>query len=995
MKPFEGLIFTIGKYQYKISRIDDAEVVAVRLDSDGNPTEKTKKFAIGLWPPEGAIFEEDKQKGKAGKSYNDASTNSRRTEEPPHSDDNIGEAPEFPPIFFTYDPLTNKLEVRDRRGNVKAEFTVKTETGASAYELWKKGQVEGVDTSFTAYMKDMRGIDGKNGKNAFEEWQDSRDPDTDRSWDAYLKFFTGDKGESAFEQWKKVHGEYCNPTIDDFFNYFKGQNGKDAYEVWQEMGFQDRSREDFFKWIASLVETQKGEDGKIYYPHFDGHVIYFTEDIDGKGARFIEKDIRGKDGRTFDPVFEGTKLHFEDGEGLSTDPVELKGKDAFELWKEYHHKPDATYEEFEEYFKGQNVQSPHTYMEVKDWQCPVQNIDTDLIINSFHPAKSPSSFIEERKKTIKSLRDEGNKIDPETKRRKHWAGPLKEFTWWCAGADKGLLRMCPGDHSKYTGIGTVILFTALMAWFSSFIAIQLVFDPIHIPLSSIDSFWYKAFGHTADGHHYLNLPLAAILFASFWSAMIFFLDRFITNTMYSDGKVTISKQEFLSGLPRILIAIFLGIVISAPLELKIFEKEIDEYIVNEKIQKVENDLKEKDEYKEACNYYQELIDKSNKAYKEWKDLDPKSKKYEKDSSIINTVKNGTIIYEKSDGTLGDKDSYKNVTTNKVVFDHAQFNKDNDSLKIDYKTILLQRDNFSKIKKHIEDSLRREITNQYNNVDSVGLYERLNAMHALAMKEGEEGGYSHLFSSESVTEDGSLIINKKWDLLFKLILSLVCTAFFILLFIKKEKNENADAIGKSSSNNKIRILFAVLLSIIFGSLIGYNYELIHYILYFLTTPIGLIMLLFILIDISPVLYKMMLADGVYDKYLQQEKLLAQDTIRLNNAQMLRQIEKGELKSVSPFIMGDIYKELKGSAISGKDSSCNEHIAWANGDSGYNLEKDIEDNNKRVFDIVLDYKKRIILASYAAWYRDMRDSMIGKKDDLSGAEIQPEKILNDDE
>ena len=45
--------------------------------------------------------------------------------------------------------------------------------------------------------------------------------------------------------------------------------------------------------------------------------------------------------------------------------------------------------------------------------------------------------------------------------------------------------------------------------------------------------------------------------------------------MYSDGKHTISGYELLAGLPRIIIAIFLGIVISTPLELKIFEDRIN------------------------------------------------------------------------------------------------------------------------------------------------------------------------------------------------------------------------------------------------------------------------------------------------------------------------------------------------------------------------------------------------------------------------------------
>ncbi len=60
----------------------------------------------------------------------------------------------------------------------------------------------------------------------------------------------------------------------------------------------------------------------------------------------------------------------------------------------------------------------------------------------------------------------------------------------------------------------------------------------------------------------------------FWGLLIFNLDRFIVNTMYSDGKVTIGWQELKSGMPRIIMAIFLGIVISYPLELKIFDDEI-------------------------------------------------------------------------------------------------------------------------------------------------------------------------------------------------------------------------------------------------------------------------------------------------------------------------------------------------------------------------------------------------------------------------------------
>lgn len=141
-----------------------------------------------------------------------------------------------------------------------------------------------------------------------------------------------------------------------------------------------------------------------------------------------------------------------------------------------------------------------------------------------------------------------------------WGGFLNEFLWICAGTDRKVLRQCPTDYAKYAGIGGTILFTALMAMLSGGYALYSVFDN----------------GYTALG------------FGFFWGLLIFNLDRFIVNTMYSDGKVTISWKEFASGLPRIIMAIFLGIVISTPLELKIFEDEISVTIDEMKQEKLKS-----------------------------------------------------------------------------------------------------------------------------------------------------------------------------------------------------------------------------------------------------------------------------------------------------------------------------------------------------------------------------------------------------------------------
>lgn len=183
-------------------------------------------------------------------------------------------------------------------------------------------------------------------------------------------------------------------------------------------------------------------------------------------------------------------------------------------------------------------------------------------------------------KTIEQLKEEleSLKLSNAIQREKGWqtflsqemvkrSSWINEFFWWCAGVDKKIIRQCPTDYAKYVGIGGTILFTALMAMLSGGYALFSVFK----------DFW------TAAG------------FGVFWGLLIFNLDRFIVNTMYSDGKSTINFRELTSGLPRIIMAIFLGIVISTPLELKIFEDEI-KVVVAEQIQDRIKKYQEQDNY---------------------------------------------------------------------------------------------------------------------------------------------------------------------------------------------------------------------------------------------------------------------------------------------------------------------------------------------------------------------------------------------------------------
>lgn len=135
--------------------------------------------------------------------------------------------------------------------------------------------------------------------------------------------------------------------------------------------------------------------------------------------------------------------------------------------------------------------------------------------------------------------------------RRYLIYPFKKlytFFLWSSGADLDILEHAPTDRNKFFGIGGTIVFTALMACFAG---------------------GYAFFTAFKD-------PVLSVFFGLFWGALIFNLDRYIVSTFgVGDGKKTISKQELIEAAPRLLMAIILGFVISTPLELKLFEREIN------------------------------------------------------------------------------------------------------------------------------------------------------------------------------------------------------------------------------------------------------------------------------------------------------------------------------------------------------------------------------------------------------------------------------------
>ncbi len=129
---------------------------------------------------------------------------------------------------------------------------------------------------------------------------------------------------------------------------------------------------------------------------------------------------------------------------------------------------------------------------------------------------------------------------------------LKQFFILCSGADTDILKDCSiGEQNKYAGIGATVFFTAVMATIASSYALYTVFDNLY----------------------------SSILFGVIWGLLIFNLDRYIVSTIKKRENFL---DELLQATPRIFLAVIIAVVISKPLELKIFEKEINQVLLEQK-----------------------------------------------------------------------------------------------------------------------------------------------------------------------------------------------------------------------------------------------------------------------------------------------------------------------------------------------------------------------------------------------------------------------------
>ncbi|MBX7227852.1 MAG: DUF4407 domain-containing protein [Chitinophagales bacterium] len=135
--------------------------------------------------------------------------------------------------------------------------------------------------------------------------------------------------------------------------------------------------------------------------------------------------------------------------------------------------------------------------------------------------------------------------------------------WKACGADRYILEKSTySDHIKYACLGGIVVATGVLAAIAGGYAFYTIFQPKG---SAIDS-----------SQIHLQTLILSTFFGSIWGLIIFNIDRFIvTSTGKGDGTEAITLQEMKSALPRIIMGMIIALTISKPVEIRMFQSEIN------------------------------------------------------------------------------------------------------------------------------------------------------------------------------------------------------------------------------------------------------------------------------------------------------------------------------------------------------------------------------------------------------------------------------------
>ena len=134
---------------------------------------------------------------------------------------------------------------------------------------------------------------------------------------------------------------------------------------------------------------------------------------------------------------------------------------------------------------------------------------------------------------------------------------IRDFFWFCSGASREILLQCPAfESNKYIGIGATVLFTGLLAALSGAYALYVAFRSL----------------------------LGAVVFGLIWGSAIFNLDRLIVSSIKKEAGF---RKQLTQAIPRLFLALALSLVIAKPMELRIFQPEIEGILSEIKAEKLD------------------------------------------------------------------------------------------------------------------------------------------------------------------------------------------------------------------------------------------------------------------------------------------------------------------------------------------------------------------------------------------------------------------------
>ena len=290
------------------------------------------------------------------------------------------------------------------------------------------------------------------------------------------------------------------------------------------------------------------------------------------------------------------------------------------------------------------------------------------------------------------------------------AGFLSKLLWKAAGADEYLLNKSTfSDHVKYATLGGIVCSTGFMAALAGGYAFYIVFRE---KASAITNGAVELSEQTTD----IQTLIISIVFGMIWGLIIFNIDRFIVaSTGKGDGTDAITWGEFRGAIPRIIMGIIIAITISKPVELRMFETEID----------VELHKKQQKEYAESqANVEMNFRPRIEQLEAEMEELrvEISNKRIALDEA--NTLLTSEIDGRSGSGLCGDGPAARDK---RLIRDLAQ---------AEYERVLEKNEAEIDKKKMEKEAEEEKIKNEKAKSENVanglnGLLERINILHEIA------------------------------------------------------------------------------------------------------------------------------------------------------------------------------------------------------------------------------------------------------------------------